>query len=188
MDRLTCENLLETKGGHRECPITACLAHAEVTYFIITQQILHIFSFFKHNSACGEAVLAHFPHIPLHPSIYQIALGQLQNGVALTEIQEKNHTLLQSPPFMGKFSESEKESHRWLLRPTDTQSLYRQFNCMQGVKVTGHTHMNIHEWMDPDSHQYNQTLANAIFYYSTRGSRDDRFEACVATKEMNDAL
>jgi hypothetical protein len=34
--------------------------------------------------------------------------------------------------------------------------------------------------------QFNQILADAIFCYSACASKDNRFEACVATMEMND--
>lgn len=77
--------------------------------------------------------------------------------------------------------------YRWLLRASDTRSLYRQFNRMEGIKVTEAAHLNIHEWLDPLSPQYNDTLAKAIFHYSARATKEDRFEVCVSTDEMKTA-
>jgi AraC-like DNA-binding protein len=58
---------------------------------------------------------------------------------------------------------------------------------MEGIKVTEQAHVNIHEWLDPESPQYNTTLRQAIFYYTARGSTDERFQACVSTPEMREA-
>jgi hypothetical protein len=88
---------------------------------------------------------------------------------------------------MDQFPPVVKTSHHWLLRTGDTQSLYRQFNRMQGIKVTEHAHLNIHDWLDEQSPQYHPTLAKAIFHYSARTNKDERFEACVAIKEMSEA-
>lgn len=58
---------------------------------------------------------------------------------------------------------------------------------MNGVKVTQQPHINVDEWLNPDSPQYNITLANAVFHYSARASKAERLEICVATDEMKAA-
>jgi hypothetical protein len=58
---------------------------------------------------------------------------------------------------------------------------------MQGIKVTEHTHVNIHEWLDMQSPQYNCTFTDAVFHYSAWAKRDEHFEACVAIREMVEA-
>jgi len=58
---------------------------------------------------------------------------------------------------------------------------------MNGVKVSKSPHINVHEWLDPHSHQYNKTIASAIFHYSARARKEDWLEVCVATDEMKDA-
>ncbi|TFK47677.1 hypothetical protein OE88DRAFT_1596329, partial [Heliocybe sulcata] len=77
--------------------------------------------------------------------------------------------------------------YRWKLKSSDTRSLYRQYNRMEGVSVTYAAHENIHRWLSPDSPQYNIHLANAIFHYSPRIQKEDRFEICIATEEMREA-
>ena len=116
-----------------------------------------------------------------------MALTQLRAGAMLADIHDKNRTLIQSPEFMNQFSAHDRETHRWLLRATDTRSLYRQYNRMEGIKVTEPAHINVHEWLDPLSSQYNPILADAIFYYHGRANKEERFEACIATKDMRDA-
>ncbi|KAK7001142.1 hypothetical protein R3P38DRAFT_3327238 [Favolaschia claudopus] len=94
------------------------------------------------------------PALPLHPS--------LANGVSLTDIQQRNREW--------------DCKHRWLLQRYDTRSLYRQFSRLDGVKLTEKPHINLDEWLNPNSPQYNPTLASAIFHYSARTSKDERLE------------
>lgn len=77
--------------------------------------------------------------------------------------------------------------YRWLLVASDTRALYRQYNRMQGVDTKEPAHVNIDEWLDPNSLRYKKTFADAIFHYSARASKEDRFEVCVATPEMQSA-
>jgi hypothetical protein len=53
-----------------------------------------------------------------------------------------------------------------------------------GVKVTEPAHLNIHEWLDPLSPQYNDGLAKAIFHYLAYTSKDSHFEVCIASDEI----
>ncbi|CAK5279235.1 unnamed protein product [Mycena citricolor] len=61
------------------------------------------------------------------------------------------------------------------------------FNSKKGISVRDVPEANIHGWMDPQSPNYNSVFAQAIFHYSARAEKQDRFEACVATNEMKDA-
>jgi hypothetical protein len=176
-----------SRTRHNPVNFTGCLAHVEITYIVETQHILRIRGYFEHNSACHKAVLTRFPPMPLHPSIYQMALTSLKNGSALTDIQEKNRMLMNNASFMGQFSENVKKSYRWLLKASDTCSLYRQYNRIQGVKVNEHSYLNIDAWLDHESPQYNKVFSDAIFHYSARANKDERFEACVATEDMREA-
>jgi hypothetical protein len=76
---------------------------------------------------------------------------------------------------------------RYQLRKTDTRSLYRQWNRIAGINVKTRPHTNIHEWLNPRSRQYNKTLADAVFHYSARASKEGRIEVCIATKDMREA-
>lgn len=81
-----------------------------------------------------------------------------------------------------------KSAYRWLLKRHDTRSLYRQYNRLHGINVTEAAHVNIDEWIDKSSPRYNPKIAEAIFHYSARAERGDRFEVCIATEEMKKAV
>ncbi|KAF8527267.1 hypothetical protein JB92DRAFT_3218927 [Gautieria morchelliformis] len=131
---------------------TGCLAHVEVTYLLSTQNILRICGYLIHNEECKEAVIACFPSVPLHPSVYGVALKQLRDGATLTDIQECNWQML--------------DAHLYCEQPHDLgKSLYRQFNRQQGIKVSEQAHINVHEWLDPNSPQFDKALRDAIFHY-----------------------
>ena len=166
---------------------TGCLAHVEVTYLCVTQKIIRIRGYFDHNEGCKTAVITRFPAVPLHPAVYEIALQQLKDGATLTDVQDRNRALVQSASYRGQPKDLKQSPYRWLLRGKDTRSLYRQFNRMQGIKVTEQAHINVDEWLDSKSPQYSQTLRDAIFHYSPRATREERFEVCVATLDMREA-
>jgi hypothetical protein len=166
---------------------TGCLAHAEITFIVETQQILRLRGFFGHNNACKDAVLLRIPPLPLHPYVYQVALAQLADGISLTDIQEKNRVWVKSGGDGNIPKNGRDWKHRYVLQRHDTRSLYRQFSRLNGVKVTESPQNNIHEWLDPKSPQYDKSLADAVFHYSARVEKGDRFEVCVATNEMKEA-
>ena len=116
-----------------------------------------------------------------------MALQQLKDGATLTDVQDQNSAMVQSVSYCGQPKDLKQSTYRWLLRSKDTRSLYRQFNRMQGIKVTEQAHINVDEWLDPNSPQYSQTLQDAIFHYSTRATREERFEVCVVIPDMREA-
>jgi len=166
---------------------TGCLAHAEITYLQSTQKILRIRGYFHHNEGCKKALIARFPAVPLHPAVYEVALRQLKEGCTLTDLQERNRVMVQSVAYRDQPADLSKSTYRWHLRDGDSRSLYRQFNRLQGIKITEQAHLNIDEWLDPDSAQFNQTLRDAVFHYSPRATHGERFEVCIATPEMREA-
>ncbi|TFK46462.1 hypothetical protein OE88DRAFT_1667443 [Heliocybe sulcata] len=166
---------------------TGCIAHVEVTYHVASDNVLRIRGCLKHNKECQNAQIARFPTMPLHPSVYQQALQQLRDGATLTDIQQKNHQLMTARAYPGQPKQLAESPYRWILKQSDTRSLYRQFNRIQGIKVRDPAHINIDKWLDPDSPEYNKTLADAVFHYSPRVEKGDRFEICIATEEMRDA-
>jgi hypothetical protein len=125
--------------------------------------------------------------MPLHPSVYEIALQQLKEGGTLTDLQERNRKMVTSCLYRDQPMDLTKSPYRWHIQSKDTRSLYRQFNRLQGIKVSEQAHLNIDEWLDPESPQYDQTLRDAIFHYSPRATRGERFEVCIATPEMKEA-
>ncbi|KAI0705232.1 hypothetical protein BC835DRAFT_1315131 [Cytidiella melzeri] len=48
-------------------------------------------------------------------------------------------------------------------------------------------HINLHEWLDRDSPQFNKTLKKAIFHYVPRTKHEGRLKVCIATSEMKAA-
>jgi len=79
-----------TKKRRTAVNFMGCLAHAEVTFVVETQQILHLRGYFEHNTECKAALLARIPPLPLHPLVHQQALSDLARGVSLSDIQRKN--------------------------------------------------------------------------------------------------
>ena len=175
------------KTRHNPVDFTGCLAHAEVTYTAESQKILRIRGYFEHNDACKTAQIQRFPPNTLHPSVFKLALDQLKDGVTLTDIQETNRAMVNSRLYVDGQDTAKYQNYRFLMKSADTRSLYRQFYRLQGVKVTESAHLNLHEWLDKESPQYNHVLAEAVFYYSERAKKEDRLKVCVATQEMKEA-
>jgi hypothetical protein len=59
--------------------------------------------------------------------------------------------------------------------------------CISGINAKEQPHINVDLWLDPNSPQYNKTLADAVFHYSARDSQEERFEICISTDEMKEA-
>jgi len=177
------------KIRHNAVDFTGCLAHAEITYLQSTQKILRIRGHFHHNEGCKKALIMRFPAVPLHPAVYEVALQQLKEGCTLTDVQERNHTMVQ-PWHIATSLLICRDLHTvgiYDLRDKDTRSLYRQFNHLQGIKSQSKAHLNIDEWLDPDSAQFNQTLHDVVFHYSPRATWGEQVEICIATPEMREA-
>ena len=57
----------------------------------------------------------------------------------------------------------------------------------EGVDLSKPAEVNIDQWLDPSSRQYNAKLAQAIFYYRARSTASERFRVCIQTEEMKAA-
>ncbi|KAJ7765862.1 hypothetical protein DFH07DRAFT_683022, partial [Mycena maculata] len=168
---------------HSSVPFTGCLAHAEITYVIGSQKILRIRGYFDHNQGCKDVVFSRIPPIPVHPSVFAVALAQIRDGATFTDVK-KNRKLFAAKNYQDFPTDLRTSPYRWLIETRDSRSLYRQYNRLNGVKVTEKPQVNIDEWLDPTSPQYNATLADVIFHYSAWANKAEHFEACVATEEM----
>ncbi|KAJ7769549.1 hypothetical protein DFH07DRAFT_735996, partial [Mycena maculata] len=177
----------QKKERHTPVPFTSCLAHAEITYAVDSERVLRIRGFFHHNDACKQAEFTRIPPVPVHPSVFVVALSQLRDGATFADVKKKNRELVTSRGYKGFPADLKMSPYRWLLETRDSRSLYRQYSRMNGVKVTEKPQVNVDEWLDPDSPQYNATLADAVFHYSARADKGERFEVCIATDEMNEA-
>ncbi|KAJ7936975.1 hypothetical protein B0H13DRAFT_2431003 [Mycena leptocephala] len=176
-----------TKERHTLVPFTSCLGHAEITYAVDSHKILRIRGYFHHNQACKEAEFTRIPPIPVHPSVYIVTLSQLRDGASFADVKKKNRDLVTARGYKDFPVDLHASPYRWLLENWDSRSLYRQFSRMNGVKVTEKPQVNVDEWLDPESPQYNATIAEVVFHYSARAIKGERFEACIATDEMNAA-
>ncbi|KAI0323425.1 hypothetical protein GY45DRAFT_1341453 [Cubamyces sp. BRFM 1775] len=61
-------------------PFTGCLAHADITFMEETGYVMRILAVFEHNEACREAMMIHYPSVPLHPHVIEVALAQLRGN------------------------------------------------------------------------------------------------------------
>ncbi|KAJ7626694.1 hypothetical protein B0H17DRAFT_963315, partial [Mycena rosella] len=180
-------NRSHTKARHTPVPFTSCLAHGEITFAVDTHKILRIRGYFHHNQQCKDAEYIRIPPIPVHPSVFIVALSQLRDGATFADVKKKNRELFAARGYKDFPADLRTSPYRWLLETRDSRSLYRQFSRMNGVKVTEKPQVNVDEWLDPQSAQYNPMIAEAVFHYSARANKGERFEACVATDEMNAA-
>ncbi|KAJ7581987.1 hypothetical protein C8J56DRAFT_792749 [Mycena floridula] len=169
-------------------PFVGCLAHVEVTYVEAAgaQQILRIRGFLEHNEACKDALLTRVPRQSLHPAVFQTALAQLSASVSLSEVQKQNRALVKTNGYPDMSPDPRHWKYRYLLRRGDMRSLYRQYSRMKGINTAKKPQINVDQWLDPNSPNYNKTFADAVFHYSARTSQNERFEACVATDEMKE--
>ncbi|TFK78558.1 hypothetical protein K466DRAFT_507116 [Polyporus arcularius HHB13444] len=175
----------------RRVPVdfTGCLAHAEVLHEVASGSILLVRGYFTHNEACKSAFMTRLPPIPLHPSVFSVALQQLGIGAQLTDIQATNRAMFENCKYEHQppHADLAKSPYRWLLQKTDTRSLYRQFNRLRGLRTSIAPHVNVDEWLNPSSRAYKPEIAEAVFHYSARADKGDRFEVCLATPEMRES-
>ncbi|KZV89638.1 hypothetical protein EXIGLDRAFT_139730 [Exidia glandulosa HHB12029] len=179
--------LHSSKTRQTPWPFTGCLAHVEVTYWVTTGQVLRIRAYSEHNTACSEASLLRRPNVPLHPSVFDVALRQLQLGASLTEIQEQNRRMFAQRLYPDQPADLAESAYRWLILRHDTRTLYRRHAHLNGIDVAERAEINIDEWLDPTSPKHNKVLSGAIFHYSARATRGDRFEVCIANHDMQEA-
>ncbi|EIM79023.1 uncharacterized protein STEHIDRAFT_164089 [Stereum hirsutum FP-91666 SS1] len=131
--------------------------------------------------------MSHLPVFPVHPEVWKVALRQLRDGGVWSDIREKNRLLVRTGGYPGMSKDWTSSPYRWLLKQGDSRSLYRQFQRLGGVDVDTAPHRNVDHWLNPSHPEYNSTLAEAVFHYSARTKRSERFEICIATPEMKSA-
>jgi hypothetical protein len=119
--------------------------------------------------------------------VFKVALSEMMNGIPLTEIKKHNRTLIKSRGYPEMPSDPRMWKDRWLIERRDSRSLQRQYSRISGINITEQPHINVDLWLDPNSPQYNKTLADAVFHYSARDSQEERFEICISTDEMKEA-
>lgn len=158
----------------------------EVTVHVATERILRIRGYPHHNALCQDAVLTAIPSQALHPTVYQRALAEMTAGIPYHQIRANNRTAYVQRSYPDMNGEPHTWQHRYLILPGDRRSLNRQATRLKGIKVTEKPHINIDEWLEPDSPNYKKELAEAVFHYSPRVEKGERLELCIATQEMNE--
>ena len=78
-------------------------------------------------------------------------------------------------------------NHRYEILPSDFSRLYRRYYRSQGINVDIKPEININNWLDPTSPSFHPTLAQAVFHYTPRTDKTERFELCISTPEMRSA-
>ncbi|KIJ24387.1 hypothetical protein M422DRAFT_274848 [Sphaerobolus stellatus SS14] len=127
------------------------------------------------------------PPIPVHPSVYAVALKQLHEGASLMAIHARNRELFRTNgyPRQPPQEQLHNSQFRWIMKPYNTRAIYRQYNRMIGVDTTKKPQINIDDWLDPCSPHYNAP-SQKLFHYSPRAALNEQFEACITTKEMKE--
>ncbi|CAK5263752.1 unnamed protein product [Mycena citricolor] len=171
-------------------PFTGCLAHAELTiraHKTPEERILRIRGQLQHSEDCQNARIENLPVFPLHPEVFDFALKQLKDGATIADVRRKNREMFAQKSYPS-FPKNLKEScFRWIFTSNDSRSLHRKHHLQNGVALRDIPEIQIDDWLNPDSLAYNPTLAKAVFHYSARAERNERFEVCVATEEMDAA-
>ncbi|KAJ7099086.1 hypothetical protein C8R44DRAFT_888546 [Mycena epipterygia] len=108
-----------TRAGKKErqtpVPFTSCLAHAEITYEDSSHKILRIRGFFHHNEACKQAEYTRIPPVPVHPSVFVVALSQLRDGASFADVKKKNRELVTARGYKDFPADLRTSPYRWLL-------------------------------------------------------------------------
>lgn len=176
-----------TKERHVPIDFTSCLAHGEVTYQSNTHRVLLIRGYFEHNMECLTSQFKRAPDLPIHPSVFKVALEQLRAGLTLDKVQDVNRQLYEKRTYPQMPLDLAASPYRWLFTKGDSRSLYRQLHRLNGIVVVEKAHTNVDRWLDPSSRQFNRTLYESVFHYAPRTTKEERFEICIATPEMVDA-
>jgi hypothetical protein len=58
---------------------------------------------------------------------------------------------------------------------------------MNGINIELKPEYNIEAWLNPESLQYKQELAEAIYYYQARTKKSKHFQLCIQKVEMREA-
>ncbi|KAJ3874903.1 hypothetical protein F5051DRAFT_462323 [Lentinula edodes] len=154
-------------------PHTGCLGHVEITECIEDGGIIRVAGLWDHNEGCKKAVLERFPAIPLHEHVYQ----------------EQNQQMYDARLYHGMKEWDPKTANiRYIILPSDNVTLYRKMNCQTlNVDTTTLPEYNVHNWLDPQSKEYNTTIAEAVFHYHAQANINKHFKICISTKEMDEA-
>ncbi|EPS94902.1 hypothetical protein FOMPIDRAFT_1095422, partial [Fomitopsis schrenkii] len=148
---------------------------------------LSLLQHLQHNKECANATLVRMPPVPVHPDVYSVALGELQNGVSWAKVRENNQDRVRRRAYKSFPDDLTNSPYCWVLLKSDSRSIYRQLTKLQGIRASYPAQINIDEWLDRDSPEFNQTLHDAIFYYKPRTEKGERLCVCIATDDMRRA-
>ncbi|KLO10035.1 hypothetical protein SCHPADRAFT_833081 [Schizopora paradoxa] len=165
---------------------TGCLAHVDITENKETGVVDRVVGIIEHNAECIAAELVHRPAVALHEHVYEIAIEQLRAGASISAIASKNAELQEKMAYRG-MGEPGPQKYRYHFLPSDHSTLYRKLSRSNGIDPSRLPQYNVHEWLDPESENYNEKIRNGVFHYVPRSDDDDRFEIGIATVEMDEA-
>ncbi|KAA1472867.1 hypothetical protein DENSPDRAFT_766670, partial [Dentipellis sp. KUC8613] len=167
---------------------TGCLAHADITYDVVTGAILRVAGVLDHNEDCKKATMKHLPAIPIHEHVVEVALLQLWDGASVSAIQSQNLEMHAKCAYRGQNQlPGQPVNHRYQLLPSDFSGLYRRHHKLNGIDVTKEPQYNVDDWLNPQSPSYKPIIADAVFHYHQRAEAHKHFQICISTPEMEDA-
>ena len=82
---------------------------------------------------------------------------------------------------------SKSANNRYELLRGDFSRIYRLHHKANGIDVSRPAEQNVHGWMDCDGPYFKPEIHDAVFYYTPRTEQNDRFKACICTKDMEAA-
>ncbi|KAF8175421.1 hypothetical protein K438DRAFT_1771045 [Mycena galopus ATCC 62051] len=68
---------------------------------VLPTRKLHICLGPKKSFGCKDAVMSRFPPMPVHPSVFAVALAQLRDGATFSDVKKKNIGLVAAPNHKG---------------------------------------------------------------------------------------
>lgn len=89
--------------------------------------------------------------------------------------------------YHGMGSDPSAWNFRYLILRTDSSRLYRMLSRRQGITTKTPAEINVHQWLDPTSKHFQPALHHAVLHYQPRTEAVQRFTACIATPEMEQA-
>ncbi|EIM91383.1 uncharacterized protein STEHIDRAFT_153027 [Stereum hirsutum FP-91666 SS1] len=172
---------------HAPYDFTGCLAHADIT-FTDSNMITRIVGYFDHNESCQTSSLVRYPAIPIHPHVLEVALAQLADGANIRTVQKRNTQMCEQRLYRDQLTTDPlRANFRYELSRSDYSRLHRRHHEAKGIDIDVLPQYNVDEWLQPGHPNFKPTIYEAVFHYSARTSKSERFEVCICTPDMEDA-
>jgi hypothetical protein len=78
-------------------------------------------------------------------------------------------------------------NYRFNIQHSDLSRLYAHHHKSLGIDIKKRPEINVNDWLDQDSPNFQRKVASSVFHYHPRMSHGDRFELFIATPNMEQA-